>query len=532
MSIHSLRLSLGELLRDWWAAMAAAFSTYGFLLAAQPPRESAESAYFFLFPCLLWFYFRPGLRKVAVAFFLAGCAYHVALVGWIRHVTPSGMAGAAFLLALYNLPWFLLARRLLPGALEAGFAERLFTMSALSAAWVAIEWARCQFTLGFPWCPLSVTQWERPAILQTLPWTGAWSVSFFLVFFNLSLASYVHHLLVRRRKRTGGVLSSLCPDLYAGILLLTVMVSPFFLADHRGTEGDSLKVKVGVCQPYLKNKWEGDNAALHKDVLRRQTRFLSLMTPDLIVWPEASTPYSINRDPIWVEELAREGGVPLLVGAVVSEEEVSYNTISRVSPEQGLSPEAYSKRVLVPFGEYVPYPFRWIPGLRRMVGPVGSFGSGKDPFSFTLEDGRGNPYQVGSLVCYEDIFPELVRESVRHGADFLFVTTNDAWFGEEGCPYQHAAHSVLRAVENGIPVLRCGNAGWSGWIDPRGYRRSVLVDENGSIFFEGASILEMEFSGSKEVPRKGYPDFFIWFCIGFTLWTLYRLRKSPVYSSL
>ncbi|HAW98516.1 MAG TPA: hypothetical protein DCX67_08285, partial [Opitutae bacterium] len=131
-----------------------------------------------------------------------------------------------------------------------------------------------------------------------------------------------------------------------------------------------------------------------------------------------------------------------------------------------------------------------------------------------------------------DIFPELVRESVRHGADFLFVTTNDAWFGEEGCPYQHAAHSVLRAVENGIPVLRCGNAGWSGWIDPRGYRRSVLMDESGSIFFEGASILEMQFSGSNGVPRKGYTDFFIWFCIGFTLWTLYRLRKSPVYNSL
>ena len=227
MSIHSLRLSLGGAFAGLVGGDGRRFSRpTAFCLPPSLP-ESAESAYFFLFPCLLWFYFRPGLRKVAVAFFLAGCAYHAALVGWIRHVTPSGMAGAAFLLALYNLPWFLLARRLLPMALEAGFAERLFTMSALSAAWVAIEWARCQFTLGFPWCPLSVTQWERPAILQTLPWTGAWSVSFFLVFFNLSLASYAHHLLVRRRKRTGGVLSSLCPDLYAGILLLTVMVSPF-----------------------------------------------------------------------------------------------------------------------------------------------------------------------------------------------------------------------------------------------------------------------------------------------------------------
>ena len=179
--------------------------------------------------------------------------------------------------------------------------------------------------------------------------------------------------------------------------------------------------------------------------------------------------------------------------------------------------------MLFPSGNTCPIPSG---GFRacEMVGPVGSFDSGKDPFSFTFEDGHGRPYEVGSLVCYEDIFPELVRESVRHGADFLFVTTNDAWFGEEGCPYQHAAHSVLRAVENGIPVLRCGNAGCSGWIDPRGYRRSVLMDESGSIFFEGASILEMQFSGYRGIPRKGYTDFFIWFCIGFTLWTLYASK--------
>ncbi|MGB0290761.1 MAG: nitrilase-related carbon-nitrogen hydrolase, partial [Opitutales bacterium] len=89
------------------------------------------------------------------------------------------------------------------------------------------------------------------------------------------------------------------------------------------------------------------------------------------------------------------------------------------------------------------------------------------------------------LVCYEDIFPALARSSVLAGAEVLFVATNNAWYGEEGGASQHAAHSVLRAVENRRPVMRCGNGGWSGWIDAYGTVREVLRDDRGSIYFRG-----------------------------------------------
>ena len=88
-------------------------------------------------------------------------------------------------------------------------------------------------------------------------------------------------------------------------------------------------------------------------------------------------------------------------------------------------------------------------------------------------------------MCYEDVFPKLARESARAGADVFFVATNNAWYGEEGGAPQHAAHSVLRAVENRRPVMRCGNGGWSGWIDAYGTIREVLRDENGSVYFRG-----------------------------------------------
>ena len=263
-------------------------------------------------------------------------------------------------------------------------------------------------------------------------------------------------------------------------------------------------------------------------MLKRQTKIVSLMEPDLIVWPEASTPYALNLARLWVEELALESGIPMLIGAVVKEEDSSFNTISKVLPEEGVSPEWYAKRVLVPFGEYVPFPFQWIPGLRKLVGPVGNFGAGDDPFTFDLEFGEQDRegYKVGPLICYEDIYPEVVRQTVREGVDFLFVSTNDAWFGEEGCAEQHAAHSVMRAVENRIPVLRCGNAGWSGWIDPKGIQKSVLKDEDGSIYFQAVSTLEISLPSQPTTSSdKGYPDYFIWFCIGYTIWMLLRMIK-------
>ncbi|MDA8775723.1 hypothetical protein N9N13_08350, partial [Opitutales bacterium] len=105
-----------ESLKLIWAPLVASMGTYFFLLLAQPPRQSPECAYFFLMPAIFWFSFKPKLRIVALAFFLAGILYHVSLVGWMRHISFSGMLLACVLLSLYHLPWFLLARVLIPKA--------------------------------------------------------------------------------------------------------------------------------------------------------------------------------------------------------------------------------------------------------------------------------------------------------------------------------------------------------------------------------------------------------------------------------
>ena len=171
--------------------------------------------------------------------------------------------------------------------------------------------------------------------------------------------------------------------------------------------------------------------------------------------------------------------------------------------------------------------FRLIPGLRKLVGPIGTLGEGKEPFNFKVSKAAedSDAFGVGTLICYEDIFPSLVRETVREEADFFFVCTNDAWFGREGCAEQHAAHSVLRAVENRRPVLRCGNAGWSGWIDQRGNQRQVLRDENGSTYFQGASTVELKIPNASSLTLAGHSDYFLWSCLGMSCWMLFRVWR-------
>ncbi|HEX2100814.1 MAG TPA: apolipoprotein N-acyltransferase [Candidatus Synoicihabitans sp.] len=127
---------------------------------------------------------------------------------------------------------------------------------------------------------------------------------------------------------------------------------------------------------------------------------------------------------------------------------------------------------MVPFGEYVP--LRPVLGWIDKFVPIGGdFQPGRTSGLMTVRFG-GVDHAIAPLICYEDIFPALARRSVRDGADVLAVLTNNAWYGEGGAAYQHAAHSVLRAVELRRPVLRVGNGGWSGWIDEFGNIRAEL----------------------------------------------------------
>jgi apolipoprotein N-acyltransferase len=246
------------------------------------------------------------------------------------------------------------------------------------------------------------------------------------------------------------------------------------------------------------------------------------MEPELIVWPEASTPYALNNDHKWVEALSTKTSTPMLIGAVLKNEDSITNTICEILPDSGFNNNHYAKRVLVPFGEYIPFPFRYFTEIRKLVGPVGNFNKGENLNIFSIPR-KTNPQEfvdVGPLICYEDIFPSLCVDIARKGVDLFFVSTNNAWFGEEGCAEQHAAHSVMRAVETQRPFIRCGNAGWSGWIDSNGFQREVIRDEEGSIYCARATVLNLIFNKNAKKNNSFYVqngDLFAYSCLFLTI---------------
>jgi apolipoprotein N-acyltransferase len=517
--VITLNLQRSSLIEIGWGLFSSGFSFF-LLYLSQPPGDFPEAAYFFLLPFLIWLNFKPEQKSVLISLFVTGVIYQISLLFWIRHVSFPGLAAMAIILSSYNLPWYIAARKLAPIFVVGSFRVRLTLLLGLSSLWVAIEWARGLFSLGFPWCPLSVTQWERPALLQLVPYFGGFIVSFFLIFFNLCLASYLHHLLVRRTKdNPSGYFSNLCPDFYFCMLFFLLMLSPLFIKVDKSHlsvhENEGSNLRVGICQPYLKDKWISSNAQKNKNLLIEQTKLVALQRPDVIFWPEASTPFAVNEDRAWVEELSAEINIPLLIGSVIKKDEVSYNSVVAISPSSGLGQEFYAKQKLVPFGEFVPFPFDLIPGIRRMVGPVGDFEAGvsSQKFSFLCE--RNQTFNVHPLICYEDIFPSLVAPLERIRNSCIFVTTNDAWFGEEGCAEQHAAHSVFRALESGMPVIRCGNAGWSGWISPKGVIVEVLQDELQGVYFAGASVFHVSFSSNSD-KAFNFQQLFPLLCVTFS----------------
>jgi len=343
-------------------------------------------------------------------------------------------------------------------------------------------------------------------------------VSFVLVTFSLGTAAYAHRIFFEGvtglRKRS--------PEFTVALLVLMGSTFPF-LSDVFGQQRHKL-LRVSLVQPYIPQNEKWDTARA-REILQtiEQLTFAAAKAdvPDVILWPEASVPWALKHDPnmgAWLEDITRRTGKPLLLGAVSVDnpgepEERWRNGAFLVDPATGVQYPGYAKRKLVPFGEYIP--LRPVLGwLEKFVPIGGDFVPGNSVLPIQVPAG-GATVPVGVLICYEDVFPALARENTLAGAEVLGVLTNNAWYGEGGAAYQHAAHSVLRAVENRRPVVRCGNGGWSGWIDEYGNIRETVRNDEGTIYFRGHKGMNVS-RDLRWVGRESYyttrGDWFVLFC--------------------
>ncbi len=463
---------------------------------AFPPFNQAWAVLVFLAPFTAWALHQPRWKTYLLSSFAAGWGAWLITLIWLRHIYPPwGWVGVILLagyLALYWLAWLAALRWVAPRLDEMARWQRIFSLIALAAWWVVLDWVRGWLFSGFPWLPLAAAFWKFPIVLQPLAWTGAWSITFTIVLFNLGLVCGTN-----REPDPDGEPPAPRRIIWPARLgweLLTPMVlfiGAFFLASvlmHNPQRREVPLLRVGFVQPETPAdlKWDDATRQQNWDSLNKLTQQFAYRVGskdnadlDLILWPEAAPPFSLEAPGerpaparAAIQKVVDTTNRPLLLGAVV-DAPAGPNGAPRFmdsvlldEPSKGFSQLYYSKRHLVPFGEYDPLP-NWFPNL-KVVQMMGDTMPGPGPVTIPLKLVDQRLVITGPLVCYEDIFPNLARDEARAGAHLLVVVTNDAWFGKGGGSLQHAAHSVLRAIETRRPVLRCGNDGWSGFIDQDG----------------------------------------------------------------
>jgi apolipoprotein N-acyltransferase len=478
----------------WWTAAVFVLSVLLPILSF-PPYSIAECGYVFAVPAIFWAYLKPGFRRYATVVLAAQAISWTIILGWLYHVSWLGVLLLGPFVGIWVGVWYLAVWWVIPRIHGRQTALRIFAVFGLAALWVLVEWTRTWLLSGFPWLPLAATQWQRSVVLQIASYTGASGVSFTLIVFNFGFAAYAHRLF--REKQRG--LRKRSPEFMAA--LLTLILPTFYLIfTETGNQQRQPFLRIAVVQPAIPQalKWDPSQSDMIFNTLGGLTARAASERPDLILWPEASTPFAVKGQPAvqeWVEQLVKKCGVPLLLGSASvtdrdTPNETWQNAVFLIDPVSGLQSKGYAKQHLVPFGEYVP--FRPLLGWLGKFVPLGDgdFLAGKDAGPIVISTAH-TAVAVGTLICYEDIFPDLARREAQSGAELFAVLTNNAWYGTGGAAYQHAAHSVLRAVETRRPFVRCGNNGWSGWIDEFGNIRDVMTNEKDTVYFRGTHLFKL-----------------------------------------
>jgi apolipoprotein N-acyltransferase len=492
--------------QPWWrrhsseVAAAAVFVLTVMLTVAMFPtrlgHSSPEAAYAFAAPAIFWAYGRPRFKLYALTLFAAQAVAWTLLLCWLRHVSWIALLLLGPFIGAWVGTWYLAVWWTMPRMVGRPVSVRLSAQFGLAGLWVLIEASRNWFLGGFPWLPLAASQWQQAALLQIAAYTGAGGISFVLIVANIGFTAFFHRLL--REGETG--LRRRSQECNIALLLLLACVFLMVRETSGYQQYEQPLARVAFVQPYIpqKAKWDPDDGPEIIRIMQQEAVQAGTVGADLVLWPESVTPWPVIGDPTMralVEHMAQDARAPMLFGTDAVEkgadgQEIWHNAACVVRPDLGLQPGYYAKRKLVPFGEYVP--FRPLFGWLSKIEPLGGDdtpGTDPAPLFVNLKNGA---QAIGVLICYEDIFPQFARDTVVSGADFLTVVTNDAWYGEEGAAYQHAASSVLRAVEMRRPVLRCGNGGWSGWIDEYGsFRGNVLTNGKGSVYFRGVGTLNV-----------------------------------------
>jgi apolipoprotein N-acyltransferase len=338
-------------------------------------------------------------------------------------------------------------------------------LAAVPFVWTATELGRMYIFTGFPWVLLGYSQTTVLPIAQAASVVGVFGVSAIVSATSAALAAVV----VARTLRPAAVV-------LACVLLIAVWGNMRARTAELTRAGQP--VSVGVVQPNTLEE-EVENLSNAPVILQRTlslTREAIAKGAAVVVLPESSlSPYTLEDYPdvaLAIRQVARDAGVSVLVGSdqydwriVEGRRQVdkSFNAAFIIRPD-GTTGAVYRKMHLVPWGEYVPLR-NWLTFVGPLVRAIGRGFDAGDTMTL-LPVGQ---HAISTAICYEIIYPDLVRRFVLQGSELLTTITNDSWFGETSAPYQHFEQASMRAIELGRYLVRSANTGISGIVDPYGH---------------------------------------------------------------
>jgi apolipoprotein N-acyltransferase len=463
-----------------WRRALVAFTAGALSVLALAPFD-AWPVLFFTFPILVWLVDGAaggrlgGLPSAAIAGWWFGFGYFLAGLYWVGHaflvdaktfgwLLPFAVAGLPAGLALFTAAGLALAR--------AMWTRGPSRVLALAVALTVVEWLRGHVLTGFPWNAYGYALTGPLVLAQSAALVGIWGLTFMAVAIFASPAVLVDERIYTRRRWL--------PPLCAALVLAACATYGLVRLNQTPTSFVA-GVRLRIMQPNLPQD-EKFNYGAKQQVMSRYLTLSDRATGpgttgirDVthLIWPESAFPFFIAREPEALAQIAAllPQGTVLVTGGVRPEETTpgaqivqGYNSIY-VIDHDGSILGTYDKLHLVPFGEYLPFQGLLESfGLMQLTKVQGGFLAGERRRPLAMP---GAPAAV-PLICYEIIFS---GEAVPRAGDrpgWLINLTNDGWFGNSTGPYQHFQQARVRAIEEGLPLVRAANTGISAVVDPVG----------------------------------------------------------------
>ena len=497
---------------------------------------------------ILWVTQGTSGKKVFRAGYVAGLGRYLVSLYWLLLIpfplhSIAGFVALAAVLAIFTAAWCWFCWRIFPGRKPSlkseqkatGVVEQWPSLTPLqrliwpllcAAAWVAMEMTIARVLTGFPWDFLGASQFRLLPLIQIASITGIYGVSFLVTWVSVSLLGAI--ILIRRSER-----KTLSPALLQILLPLLTIICVLFFGENKlsAPENDpkhsSAKLKIALVQPAIPQPaiWDSNEKTNRFLKLLKLSRTALTSQPDLLVWPEAAMPDMFTRNRYTQEaiiSLLRSNHAWMVMGAsdsqpkkgaTNSQDQERFNSAFLINPMGDLITR-YHKQHLVMFGEYMPFA-RQFPFLTKLRAAGAGLVPGERDVPFQIEKPHA---KFSVLICFEDVFPHEARQRVDEETDFLLNLTNDGWFGEGAAQWQHAISALFRAVENGVPLVRCTNNGLTCWIDSCGRLHEIYFDGSKNIYRAGYKIVEVPLRPENPTQASTFynrhGDWFGWGCMG------------------